>query len=112
SAREGATVAKRSNITAPARAASERAFMVELALPVMRAAELTGDRWRATCLDGGMAQARVAFRRAAEMARASPLFEGVFLGGFECSCQRLEDGRRLDLLARTRHDELAREDYE
>ena len=40
-----------------------------------------------------------------------PLFEGVFLDGFECSCQRLEDGRRLDLIASTRHDVLARSDY-
>jgi hypothetical protein len=40
-----------------------------------------------------------------------PLFEGVFLGGFECSCQKLRDGQRLDLVAATRHDELAREDY-
>ena len=39
------------------------------------------------------------------------LFEGVFFGGFECSCQRLEDGRRLDLLATTRHDVLAAADY-
>ncbi len=45
--------------------------------------------------------------RAAE----SSLFEGVFLGGFECSCHRLEDGRRLDLSAATRHDELAEADY-
>lgn len=42
---------------------------------------------------------------------AGPLFEGVFLGGFECSCQKLADGRRLDLLASTRHDELAYDDY-
>jgi hypothetical protein len=40
-----------------------------------------------------------------------PLFEGFFLGGFECSSQRLQDGRRLDLLASTRHDELAAADY-
>jgi beta-glucosidase/6-phospho-beta-glucosidase/beta-galactosidase len=39
------------------------------------------------------------------------LFDGVFLGGFECSCHRLEDGRRLDMQASTRHDELARADY-
>jgi hypothetical protein len=39
------------------------------------------------------------------------LFDGVFLGGFECSCQRLADGRRLDLLASTRHAELAVADY-
>ncbi len=59
-----------------------------------------------------MAQAHVAFARAGEAPRATPLFEGVFLGGFECSCQRLGDGSRLDLLARTRHDEFARADYE
>lgn len=41
----------------------------------------------------------------------APLFESVFLGGFECSCQKLADGRRLDMLASTRHDELVAEDY-
>lgn len=35
----------------------------------------------------------------------------VFLGGSECSCQRLESGRRLDLLTSTRHDEFAAQDY-
>jgi beta-glucosidase/6-phospho-beta-glucosidase/beta-galactosidase len=39
------------------------------------------------------------------------LFEDVFLGGFECSCHRLEDGRRLDLAATTRHREFADADY-
>ncbi len=42
---------------------------------------------------------------------APPLFESVFLGGFECSCQKRADGRRLDMLASTRHDELVAEDY-
>jgi hypothetical protein len=42
---------------------------------------------------------------------SGPLFEGVFLGGFECSDHRLECGRRLDLLRSTRHDELAEADY-
>jgi hypothetical protein len=42
---------------------------------------------------------------------AEALFEGVFLGGFECSDHRLEDGRRLDLIASTRHEELALRDY-
>jgi hypothetical protein len=42
---------------------------------------------------------------------AAPLFPGFFLGGFECSCHRLEDGRRLDLTASTRHDQLADQDY-
>lgn len=40
-----------------------------------------------------------------------PLFESALLGGFECSTQKLSDGRRLDLLATTRHDELAAADY-
>lgn len=40
-----------------------------------------------------------------------PLFKGIFLGGFECSCHRLEDGRRLDLLARTQHDVWTAADY-
>ncbi len=41
----------------------------------------------------------------------APLFEGVFLAGFECSCHVLECGRRLDLLTSTRHDEFAALDY-
>ncbi|HYP88211.1 MAG TPA: hypothetical protein VEQ59_08655 [Polyangiaceae bacterium] len=40
-----------------------------------------------------------------------PLFDSMFLGGFECSCQELEDGRRLDLVESTRHDRFARQDY-
>jgi beta-glucosidase/6-phospho-beta-glucosidase/beta-galactosidase len=43
--------------------------------------------------------------------KSRPLFDGFFLGGFECSCHRLEDGRRLDLLSSTRHDVLADSDY-
>jgi hypothetical protein len=39
------------------------------------------------------------------------LFEGVFLGGFECACQQLEDGRRLNLTRSTRHLEFAAADY-
>jgi hypothetical protein len=39
------------------------------------------------------------------------LFEGVILGGFECSTHRLADGRRLDMLATTRHDRFALADY-
>ncbi|NVB76762.1 MAG: beta-glucosidase [Kofleriaceae bacterium] len=42
----------------------------------------------------------------------TPLFDSVLLGGFECSTQKLSDGRRLDLLAATRHDELAAADYQ
>jgi hypothetical protein len=39
------------------------------------------------------------------------LFGDVFLGGFECSCHKLEDGRRLDLTSGTRHREFADADY-
>jgi hypothetical protein len=42
---------------------------------------------------------------------AMTLFERFFLGGFECSCHRLENGRRLDMLAGTRHDVFAAADY-
>jgi len=38
-------------------------------------------------------------------------FGGVLFGGFECSTHLLRSGRRLDLIASTRHDELARRDY-
>ncbi|WP_187830219.1 beta-glucosidase [Siccirubricoccus phaeus] len=38
-------------------------------------------------------------------------FPSFFLGGFECSTHRRQDGRRLDLIAATRHDLLAAEDY-
>src|SRR4051794_37304042 len=40
------------------------------------------------------------------------LFRSFFLGGFECSSHRRRDGRRLDLIAATRHDLLAFEDYQ
>jgi len=39
------------------------------------------------------------------------LFQSFFLGGFECSTHRNMAGCRLDLIAATRHDLLAREDY-
>jgi len=42
---------------------------------------------------------------------SEPLFDTFFLGGFECSCHLLEDGRRLDLTASTRHDVLADADF-
>lgn len=45
------------------------------------------------------------------MAR-SPLFRSFFIGGFECSTHRLRSGRRLDLVAATRHDERAYHDYQ
>src|SRR4051812_15506496 len=40
-----------------------------------------------------------------------PLFGSFFLGGFECSTHRLRSGRRLDMVASTRHEELAADDY-
>lgn len=49
--------------------------------------------------------------RRARTASATPLFHDVFLGGFECSCHRLEDGRRVDMLTSTSHRALADADY-
>jgi beta-glucosidase/6-phospho-beta-glucosidase/beta-galactosidase len=40
-----------------------------------------------------------------------PLFQSFFLGGFECSTHRLRNGKRLDLIASTKHDVFVREDY-
>jgi hypothetical protein len=39
-------------------------------------------------------------------------FRSFFLGGFECSTHRRQDGRRLDLLAATKHSRLVVEDYQ
>src|SRR5829696_4970003 len=39
-------------------------------------------------------------------------FASFFLGGFESSTHRRADGRRLDLLAATRHDRFVVEDYQ
>ena len=39
------------------------------------------------------------------------LFRSFILGGFECSTHRLKNGKRLDLLNSTRHDELTANDY-
>ena len=39
------------------------------------------------------------------------LFRSFFLGGFECSTHVRKDGRRLDLIAATRHDREAEQDY-
>ena len=38
-------------------------------------------------------------------------FPSFLLGGFECSTHRRHDGRRLDMIAASRHDLLAAEDY-
>jgi beta-glucosidase/6-phospho-beta-glucosidase/beta-galactosidase len=40
-----------------------------------------------------------------------PLFQSWLIGGFECSTHRRRDGRRLDVIAATRHDEFAAVDY-
>jgi beta-glucosidase/6-phospho-beta-glucosidase/beta-galactosidase len=39
------------------------------------------------------------------------LFRTFFMAGFECSTHRIRDGRRLDLVASTRHDAFADRDY-
>jgi len=39
------------------------------------------------------------------------LFRSVLMGGFESSSHRRADGRQLDLIAATRHDERALDDY-
>ena len=43
---------------------------------------------------------------------SSRIFRSFIFGGFECSTHRRRDGRRLDLIHSTRHDEFARSDYE
>ena len=45
------------------------------------------------------------------MAFTYPIFRSFIQAGFECSTHRLRTGKRLDLLASTAHDRLARDDY-
>ena len=47
-----------------------------------------------------------------EVGRNESVFKSFFAGGFECSTHRLADGRRLDIVAATRHEEFAVPDYE
>jgi beta-glucosidase/6-phospho-beta-glucosidase/beta-galactosidase len=55
----------------------------------------------------------------ARVAEDASVFQSFWIGGFECSTHRLPRrkamgtfaGQRLDLIAATRHDEFAREDY-
>ena len=47
-----------------------------------------------------------------EFMRNESPFKSFFGGGFECSTHRLIDGRRLDLVAATRHEEFALPDYQ
>ncbi|MGE8500395.1 MAG: beta-glucosidase [Pseudomonas sp.] len=42
---------------------------------------------------------------------APSLFDSFFMGGFECSTHRRQDGRRLDLIKGTAHHRWASEDY-
>ena len=46
-----------------------------------------------------------------DVATPASLFQSFFMAGFECSAQRGEDGVRLDLLASSKHAELAASDY-
>jgi hypothetical protein len=39
------------------------------------------------------------------------VFKTFWMAGFECSCHRRGDGRRLDVIAATAHDRLAARDY-
>ncbi len=39
------------------------------------------------------------------------LFPSFFMAGFECSTHRIHSGKRLDLIASTRHDQFALADY-
>src|SRR3982750_3721972 len=41
----------------------------------------------------------------------SSVFNGWILGGFECSSHRRRDGHRLDMIASTKHEKFAHEDY-
>lgn len=43
--------------------------------------------------------------------RVKPRFQSFWLGGFECACQILPKGQRLDLIAATQHDLQAEHDY-
>lgn len=45
------------------------------------------------------------------MTSSPQLFKSFLQGGFECSTHRRRDGHRLDLIASTRHDAFALEDY-
>src|ERR1041385_426932 len=40
------------------------------------------------------------------------MFSSFFMGGFECSTHKLNEGKRLDLITSTQHDRCARQDYE
>src|SRR5438105_11094227 len=50
-------------------------------------------------------------RRTTSNRTFEPLLRSFFLGGFECSTHRPRNGKRLDLIAATKHDVLAESDY-
>ena len=58
-----------------------------------------------------MTMRRRSASEAAEGAAAKPLFRSFLQGGFECSTHRRRDGRQLDLLSGSRHDQTAERDY-
>src|SRR4051812_10927566 len=66
---------------------------------------------RAACI-GRWSMTQLQPRLPSSTAVTAPLFDSVFLGGFECSCQKRENGQRLDMISATRHDELVELDYE
>jgi hypothetical protein len=43
---------------------------------------------------------------------SQPLFKSFFMAGFECSIHKRQNGQRLDLIASTKHDRFAIEDYQ
>src|SRR4029078_1396466 len=47
-----------------------------------------------------------------EAVSQQPGFKSFFMGGFECSTHRLRSGKRLDLIASSKHDKFAMQDYE
>ncbi|WP_458094633.1 hypothetical protein [Roseomonas sp. WA12] len=75
-------------------------------------AAMTETQERPAGAPGAPLSSRVAEAPPSEGARFRPsLFRSFFMGGFECSTHRRRDGRRLDVLKSTRHDELVEEDY-
>ncbi|MDP9086484.1 MAG: glycosyltransferase [Pseudomonadota bacterium] len=71
---------------------------------------------RATCsVEAVVPQWETLFDEVCGRAPVPPpaLFRSFFQGGFECSThRRAHDRRRIDVIASTRHDEWAKEDYE
>lgn len=52
------------------------------------------------------------FQPARQRTESGRLWQSFFAGGFECSTFVRRSGRRLDLIAETRHDQFAQQDYE